>query len=92
MDVPVDAYDLPKEGNAEALTLHFQMTETITSGKGNPEKRFPSVHPCGTDTPSSYSAGSHLTRALLDAPSDGFLLSESMKGQQSISVIGILAG
>lgn len=60
------------------------MVTNFTSGRGNPEKRFPSVHPWGTDTPSSYSAGSHLAKALLEAPRDGFLLSEAMEKQQRV--------
>lgn len=48
----------------------------ITAGSWNPLWRRPRFQPFGSVSPSSYSAGSHLTSGVLAAPHRGFCLKE----------------
>lgn len=46
----------------------------LTRGRRKPLRRLPGVQPKGSDSPSSYSAGSQRARAVLEAPSQGLSL------------------
>lgn len=58
------------------LTLFLQPRLKITGGSWNPLWSRSRFQPLGSPSPSSYSAGSHLTKAVLAAPQRGFCLTK----------------
>lgn len=59
----------------------------LTRGRRKPLRLLPGVQPKGSDSPSSYSAGSQRARAVLEAPSQGLFLQRWVRsGQQGSGV------